>query len=360
MIRVRRLRVALVVALIGTAVSVGGAAAIGTTAEPDPRCAQLARGLPPPVRPTVPPGAFGISSPFTDRALWVDPRSQAAVAAQRLPASTTPTTSLRIRRLAGVPTATWLSDADPGRTRSQARRVLQAAAASGRTVVLVAYVIPLRDCAAGQSAGGVHSGSAYQQWISSLIAEIAAIPASTRSVAVVLEPDALSGLDDLPADRRVERSALLRWAADRLGRVRGVGVYLDAGHSSWTSSAVMADRLAQAGIGKARGFTVNVSNFRTTTELLAYGRALSSQVGWKRFVVDTSRNGAGPAADDAWCNPPGRALGATPSTTPQGLLDAQLWIKPPGESDGACAPGQPAAGRFSVSIADELARGAGW
>jgi endoglucanase len=67
------------------------------------------------------------------------------------------------------------------------------------------------------------------------------------------------------------------------------------------------------------------------------------------FVVDTSRNGQGPwippnppypsagAAQD-FCNPPRRGLG-TRATAKTGvpLLDAYLWVKVPGESDGTCA-----------------------
>jgi endoglucanase len=66
------------------------------------------------------------------------------------------------------------------------------------------------------------------------------------------------------------------------------------------------------------------------------------------FVVDTSRNGLGPwdwatagysdsgSAQD-WCNPPDRGLGIKPTThTGNDLVDAYLWIKIPGESDGQC------------------------
>ena len=66
------------------------------------------------------------------------------------------------------------------------------------------------------------------------------------------------------------------------------------------------------------------------------------------FVIDTSRNGQGPwdwaaagyadagVAQD-WCNPPDRGLGVVPTTqTGNDLVDAYLWIKVPGESDGAC------------------------
>ncbi len=70
--------------------------------------------------------------------------------------------------------------------------------------------------------------------------------------------------------------------------------------------------------------------------------------GTAHFVVDTSRNGQGPWTAPAgeypdaqeWCNPPGRGLGARPTTdTGNALVDAYLWVKIPGESDGQCARG---------------------
>jgi endoglucanase len=69
------------------------------------------------------------------------------------------------------------------------------------------------------------------------------------------------------------------------------------------------------------------------------------------FVIDTSRNGQGPwvpgAYPDAmdWCNPPGRGLGYAPTmATGNELIDAYLWIKIPGESDGECTRGLGPAG----------------
>jgi endoglucanase len=71
--------------------------------------------------------------------------------------------------------------------------------------------------------------------------------------------------------------------------------------------------------------------------------------GATHFVVDTSRNGVGPwttttAYPDKqdWCNPPARRIGPAPSASPLGsnpLVDAYLWIKVPGESDGSCNRG---------------------
>ncbi|WP_082462112.1 glycoside hydrolase family 6 protein [Agromyces sp. Leaf222] len=93
------------------------------------------------------------------------------------------------------------------------------------------------------------------------------------------------------------------------------------------------------------------------------------------FVIDTSRNGLGPwqyPADtypthEDWCNPPARGLGVQPSTaTGVPLVDAYLWIKVPGESDGKCYRGtagpldpargieDPAAGQWFTQQAREL------
>jgi endoglucanase len=79
--------------------------------------------------------------------------------------------------------------------------------------------------------------------------------------------------------------------------------------------------------------------------------------GLVHFVIDTSRNGRGPLdvaryaeppysqpesvirglASGAWCTPPGTGLGLRPTTeTGVPLLDAYLWIKTVGESDGSC------------------------
>ncbi|MFI8003174.1 glycoside hydrolase family 6 protein [Streptomyces sp. NPDC086010] len=97
----------------------------------------------------------------------------------------------------------------------------------------------------------------------------------------------------------------------------------------------------------------------------------------KHFVTDSSRNGRGPWTAPAgkytdpqeWCNPPGRGLGARPTTrTGDPLHDARLWIKIPGESDGLCLRGtkgpqdperrttDPAAGTWFPEQALELVR----
>ena len=117
--------------------------------------------------------------------------------------------------------------------------------------------------------------------------------------AIILEPDALAMADCLSGDQRQERFDLMGYAVDTLTRNPATAVYVDAGHSRWVSADDMANRLNQVGVAKARGFSLNTANFFTTDEEIGYGDAISGMTGGKPYVIDTSRNGAGPADGDA-------------------------------------------------------------
>lgn len=139
-------------------------------------------------------------------------------------------------------------------------------------------------------------------------------PAVDRRI-VVLEPDALAGVDCLSSDDRATRLALLEDAVSVLAAHGSVATYVDAGHSAWQSAEAIAARLKAVGISVAHGFSLNVSNFRLTGEHVTYGHAVAGLTGGKHFVVDTSRNGPA-AATKEWCNPSDRALGHAPTTDP--------------------------------------------
>lgn len=281
--------------------------------------------------------------PFAGRALYVDPYSTAAVAA-----AADGGTNAALNRLASIPQATWLVGGTAAQAAGIVRTEVGAAALSGAVTEFVVYDLPNRDCSGGQSAGGADAATAYQSYVSAVSAALK----GARSI-VVLEPDALADLGCLTPTAQTSRLTLLKWAVRRLVQP-GVQVYLDAGHSGWQTSATMASRLIKAGIYYARGFSVNVSSFGSTSSEIAYGTKISSQVGWKRFVVDTSRNGSATAG--GWCNPAGATIGALPGTdTGTRAADALLWIKHPGESDGACGTSTTAAGGFDSGLATALA-----
>lgn len=205
--------------------------------------------------------------------------------------------------------------------------------------------------------------------------------------------------DANPATAAADRFAMLNYAVDKLKENPGTSVYLDGTHSAWLGAGDAADRLIQAGVADADGFFLNVSNYQLNSHLEKYGTWIpkciafasnpqswgvghsewcasqyfpanpndfstwgltdqwytdnvESQTWWysesllKHFVIDTSRNGQGPWTPPAnhppgdpqdWCNPPDRGLGLPPTAnTGKPLVDAYLWVKIPGESDGQC------------------------
>jgi endoglucanase len=116
--------------------------------------------------------------------------------------------------------------------------------------------------------------------------------------------------------------------------------------------------------------TATTPDLNTSGIDASYATTLGSTAPATHFIVDTSRSGLGPnsmqtyaaAPDDQpasvistlvagnWCNPAGEGLGPAPTSAPgvnlssldtylpgsPPLLDAYLWIKTPGQSDGQC------------------------
>ncbi|WP_210587914.1 glycoside hydrolase family 6 protein [Streptomyces sp. GESEQ-35] len=290
------------------------------------------------------------ASPF-----WVDPESPAAQQIETWQEEGRTRDAELLRRIADRPAALWpAGENDPTVPVTEAAT---AARREGRTALFAAYNIPHRDC--GQhSAGGAADADAYRTWIEKFAAAL-----GKAKALVVLEPDAVAHIVDgcTPGIHHGEREALLGEAIDRLKRQPGTKVYLDAGNPAWIRDpqklGQLVQRLYRAGIARADGFALNVSNFQTDEVTKEYGLRLSADLGGKHFVIDTSRNGNGPLPGE-WCNPPDRALGTPPTfDTGEPALDAYVWVKRPGESDGTCEGG-PNAGQWWPEYALELARNA--
>lgn len=321
-----------------------------------------------------------------------------------------------IRRMIKRPRAVWFTAGTPESVEQNVNQTVERAVNQGTVPVLVAYNIPFRDCAQF-SAGGATSVAEYKAWIDGFAAGI-----GNGKAVVILEPD---GLGIIPwykqfrgtpsqagdyewcrppeanaATAADDRFAMMNYAVDALKAHPNVSVYLDGTHSAWLGSGDAAHRLSQAGVARADGFFLNVSNYRLDSHLAKYGTWTSkciafatnpsswglghfdwcasqyypaspndfstwgltdqwytanveSQTWWysesllKHFVTDTSRNGQGPWTPPAgypdaqdWCNPPDRGIGVRPNAnTGVALIDAYLWIKIPGESDGECTRG---------------------
>lgn len=253
--------------------------------------------------------------------------------------------------LASQPMARWFGDWNAD-IHADVSEYVGGAADAGKLPVLVAYNIPGRDCS-GHSSGGAGSPEAYREWIMEFADAIGDNPAL-----VVLEPDALPQLDCLPNDEeRQIRVDMIKYATEAFGaNTPNTWTYLDSGNASWVPADEMASRLEAAGLANTHGFAINVSNYFTTEESVAYGNEVNANLGTdKPFVVDTSRNGNG--SNGEWCNPPGRKLGQT-AEVGVGGAEMVLWVKVPGDSDGECgsAPDVPA-GQFDPDIAISLIEG---
>jgi endoglucanase len=358
----------------------------------------------------VPLGAAPAGAAIPDDTTFATPRPDHGAVAQiaRLTAAGQYSRAAGLREMIRTPQAVWVTGGSGHPLTQSVKAEVQRAAGKKTVPVLVAYNIPFRDCAQ-YSAGGATSVAEYEAWIDAFAAGI-----GDHEVVVLLEPDGLgiipwyttiSGGQDWcrpaeadPATAAADRFAMLNHAVDRLAALPHTSVYLDGTHSAWLGVGDVADRLVKAGVTKADGFFLNVSNYETTERQLRYGDWIAKCVyygtagpDWARghfdwcasqyypadptdlgtwgrtdawydenvgpvpadrlahFVVDTSRNGRGPWTPPAgvswpdpqtWCNPPDRGLGLRPTTrTGDPLADAFLWVKTPGQSDGQCDRG---------------------
>ncbi|HSP71026.1 MAG TPA: glycoside hydrolase family 6 protein [Gaiellaceae bacterium] len=313
--------------------------------------------------------------------------------------------------------AVWLTGGSPNDVRVDAQTTTHKAEAKNQVPVFVLYDLPFRDCAQ-YSAGGATDTAAYEAWIDGVVRGI-----GSHEAVVLLEPDGLglipynvdingntewcqpdlTGTGLTPATANQARYVQLDYAVDALEALPNVRVYLDGTHSGWLGVGDAAQRLFKAGVERAQGFFVDVSNYQTTERQMKYGtwilkciwfgspnsgswgsghfdwcasqyypaspgdfstwtltdqwytNNVESQTwvpypgadGLSHFVVDTSRNGQGPWTPTTsypdpqdWCNPPGRGLGLRPTAdTGDPFIDAYLWVKTPGQSDGSCTRG---------------------
>ncbi|MBC7546645.1 glycoside hydrolase family 6 protein [Candidatus Saccharibacteria bacterium] len=278
---------------------------------------------------------------------YYDTATDNAIAESKSWSSTRPSDAAQINKIAGTPRAIWLGDWLPD-VQASTNAIVSAATAQGAVATLVAYDIPSRDCG-NYSAGGASSQSSYLSWATGMANGI-----SGRKTIVVLEPDALGLITCLSSADQEARYSMLSQAISLLS-AKGALVYIDA--STWVPASDMANRLNRAGVSKAQGFSLNVSGFQKTSDVASYANQLTGLVGGKHYIIDTSRNGLGSNGD--WCNPSGRALGTKPQGYASGTLDAALWIKSPGESDGTCNGG-PSAGTWWPEYALGLAQRASY
>jgi cellulose 1,4-beta-cellobiosidase len=272
-------------------------------------------------------------------------------------------------------------------------------------VNIVVYDLPTRDCAALASNGELKGKSGLETYKTKFIDPIYKIISNPKysrlRLALIIEPDSLPNLvtnTHLPNCAEVARDNLytdgIGYAIKKLGSLPNTFLYLDIAHSAWLgwennmskTIPVYTDVIRKAGdgdLGVVRGFATNTSNYTPLIEPflvpdqsalfigqesfyqwnpiideVGFVKALSTRfmaAGFKDvgFITDTARNGWPIKADGKpidrrkvrgnWCNVQGSGIGHRPQTSPSAFVtyDAFVFIKPPGESDGAATPGVP-------------------
>ena len=211
----------------------------------------------------------------------------------------------------------------------------------------VLYNLPNRDI--GQySKGGASDATEYLLFLQDFCKGI-----QGHKPIVIFEPDALPHTTHMTPTEAQYRTNLMKEGINILAEESDALVYIDIGHSNWLTPEQASELISSVSNSNIRGFSVNVSNYRSTKESMKWALKVCEYNEDWYFVIDTSRNGNGPHGNE-WCNPPGRHVGEIPTcNTGEPKCDAYLWIKIPGESDGKGNGGQ-RAGKFWPEMATEL------
>lgn len=305
-------------------------------------------------KPQIPVIKHGITSEecslrINSSSFYYDSSMQSVKKVKELSDAGNTTDAAILREISCNPQAIWLSGQDSIYTREKIRKVIDESIIQNKTPVFVLYNGPNSGTLEWRN---IQRGEEYAKWM-----RLVADTIKDDKAWVILEPDALALSYDLSESDRTSRLAELNGAVSTLVTYApNTRVYIDAGHSNWKSEKIAADYLLRAGVKFAYGFSLNISNYQTTENQIAYGEKLSALISDKRFIIDTSRNGNGPPINNEWCNPSGRAIGQVPTKeTNEALVDAFLWIKLPGESDGYCNGGA-SAGKFWLEYALDLVK----
>jgi endoglucanase len=200
----------------------------------------------------------------------------------------------RVAALEATPQAAWFGGGTPEEVKVAVHDTMKRAAREHRVPILVAYNVPFRDCAQ-YSGGGATDTLAYDAWIDGFAQGI-----GSGQAVVILEPDGLGiipynttldghadwcqpkvtdaagNIVPAPGANPTERYAQMNHAVDSLGAsAPNAAVYLDGTHSSWLGVGEASSRLVKAGVLRAKGLFVNVSNYQPSPQLTKYGSWIS-------------------------------------------------------------------------------------
>ncbi|ROT35128.1 endoglucanase-6B [Sodiomyces alkalinus F11] len=295
----------------------------------------------------------------------------------------------RVGSFVWVPTISHLKDIDAAIANARAARD---ATGQDQVVGLVLYNLPDRDCSAGESAGELRlDENGLERYRLEFVDPFAqkVKEASDLTFAIVLEPDAVG---NIVTNQQVEFCANaaephqegIAYAVSQL-QADNVALYIDASHGGWLgwdanlapTAQTFASIVQRAGNNsRVRGFSTNVSNYNAFHEPVpppftdgsssydesSYASSLAPHLEAEglpaRFIVDQGRVAIEGAREDwgEWCNVVAGFGQPATTQTDNPYVDAIVWVKPGGESDGECGlEGAPIAGAWFDEYAQLLA-----
>jgi len=301
------------------------------------------------------------SNPLTGARFFVDRRWSLAARQERAWRRSHPSWAALMARISTHPEVKRFGSFDRD-IRRTVKEYLERVSSAGHGAVpaISTYRFLHRRCGR-YDGGGASDARRYVRWIDAFAAGIGNHP-----VVLFHEIDATITAHCLSGAALGRRAALMRYAVRKLASLPHTVVYIDAGAADGPYSARgVAHLLDRFGIRWAQGFFLNATHYDWTSSEVRFGTRVSRLVGGKHFVVNTAANGRGPLrphqrvryGNTLRCNPPGRGLGAPPTTdTGRRLVDAFMWIGNPGRSTGRCGRGDPATGVWFPRYALMLAR----
>lgn len=274
-----------------------------------------------PAPPIVANGDIGWTGKF-----YADPNGSAA---KQLEAETDPERRAWLRKLVDRSVGIWWA----GGPLDRVREALQNAWRQNNDVLLVLFA------AEGTVQQYRATVDAFCEVVRKEWIETPDSDAYRGVVRIVIEPGLVAGSDFAPDIR-----AMLTYAADEIAKLHDAGSvegYLDIG-CSWNAPEMIAERLNQLRLPQSTNLATNVARFEPTANEHNYAAEVSERIGGgRRWIIDTSRNGAGRRMPYTH-NPRHVLAGSAPTlNTDHENCDAFVWVKCPGESDGEGNGGGP-------------------
>ncbi|KAJ3000681.1 hypothetical protein HDV02_004366 [Globomyces sp. JEL0801] len=293
-----------------------------------------------------------------------------------------------------ISTAIWIDTIENISRIAPALKAASKQASKENPVVIqfVVYDLPGRDCAALASNGEIKRGDLNRyktDYIDAIRKTLISNADPNVRVSLIIEPDSLpnlaTNLQTFPetcGKATPDYEGGVAYALAQL-TLPNVYQYIDCAHGGWlgwednqSKMIPIFKRVIEAAKSlnpnvKVTGFISNVSNYspvfakgiapakeqplQNNNGVLTYqGNAcidestFTSQLSAKfskaglpsRFLIDTSRNGQAGIRTrwGSWCNIKGSGIGPRPEVDPLPAIDAFVWVKPPGESDGVSGP----------------------